>query len=203
MTDHQQSASGAAFIHAAQEKWPILERAIRNHCRCATARLKSKQRRWDVEEEALAVGWVEHWKLWCKGRDASLWPTGFAQQIVRNVMGGRKIGSRLRSNEALSVEAQARRGFAMQSLPDYSTMSGNEVSEALADHQCENPADAAAFNLSFPVFLARENERNRAIISAFLRGLSPQAICERFQLSEGRISQLRREFRQRWAHLTS
>ncbi|MGD0461559.1 MAG: helix-turn-helix domain-containing protein [Tepidisphaeraceae bacterium] len=58
--------------------------------------------------------------------------------------------------------------------------------------------DLAAFRIDFPRWLRMLTGRDRKIVYALTSGERTSAVAERFGLSEGRVSQLRRKFEQLW-----
>ena len=61
-----------------------------------------------------------------------------------------------------------------------------------------NPSDIAAFALDFRTWLAKWDKRKRAIVEALAVGDKTSEVASRFGVSDGRISQLRREFESDW-----
>ena len=68
---------------------------------------------------------------------------------------------------------------------------------AVEDRQANIP-DLAAFRIDFAGWLQTLTQRDRDIICALSSGDSTKAVAERFGLSEGRVSQLRRKFERLW-----
>jgi FixJ family two-component response regulator len=111
----------------------------------------------------------------------------------------------------MSPLAQRRRSFVVQSLPSstctshdilYSRPFGqrhlDEYEEMLADNRVTGVADQVAFRLDFKAWLRRLTSRERKIIKAMIREERTKDIAQEFGLSEGRISQLRRQFEECW-----
>ena len=59
-------------------------------------------------------------------------------------------------------------------------------------------ADQAAFRIDFNDWLRKLSRRDRRIIARLARGERACAVAERFGLSQGRISQIRRAFAENW-----
>lgn len=98
----------------------------------------------------------------------------------------------------MSEVAQQRHGFTVGKLPDFSTLNVNPLAEALTDNMRTPPPDAAAFRLDFPRWKRRQGQRDRRIIHDMLLGHGTKAIARKHQLSESRISQMRRELKADW-----
>ena len=58
--------------------------------------------------------------------------------------------------------------------------------------------DQVAFRIDFPAWLATLTARERRLIRAIARNERTKDLSRMFELSQGRISQLRREFRDDW-----
>jgi len=67
----------------------------------------------------------------------------------------------------------------------------------LADRKARIP-DLAAFRIDFPQWLQTLSRRDRGVINALTSGERTKSMAERFGLSEGRVSLLRRKFEKLW-----
>ena len=61
-----------------------------------------------------------------------------------------------------------------------------------------SPADVAASRIDFPAWLATLSHRNRRIALRLAAGDAAGSVAQRFGISPGRISQLRRELAEAW-----
>ncbi len=98
----------------------------------------------------------------------------------------------------LSPLAQRRRGFSVQSLPDYSTLSGNPLEEALADNTVTPVDEQVCFRLDFPQWLGTYPDRDRRIALDQMAGERTLDLARNYALSAGRVSQMRRQFFDDW-----
>jgi hypothetical protein len=103
---------------------------------------------------------------------------------------GRRVGWSFRSTEVLSEACQRRQGFAVQSI--------DVLDDGLLDHQRVAPSERAAIRLDFARWLASLGARDRALVELLATGETTQAAAARFQLTPGRISQLRRQYYRTW-----
>ena len=62
--------------------------------------------------------------------------------------------------------------------------------------------EQVAFRLDFPSWLASLSERDQRIVRMMLLGHTTTWLSRRFQLSAGRISQLRRQLMEDWRRFT-
>ena len=88
------------------------------------------------------------------------------------------------------------------SLPDHATLSESPIQEALIDNTQTPPDEQAAFRIDFPAWRGTHSDANRSIIDEMMRGERTQDLAEQFRMSEGRVSQLRRQFHDEWQSFT-
>ena len=148
--------------------------------------------------DAVALAW-----LWCvrlaqRGNDAARFPSVLAAFAARAVKSGCRLCGQEKAQDALSPLAQARRGFLVEKLLDFSTLSGNLVSDALADSTQSPPDQAAAFRIDFPRWLAARSERDRRLAEDLMLGERTFDAARRHGISPGRVSQLRRRLHDDW-----
>jgi hypothetical protein len=68
----------------------------------------------------------------------------------------------------------------------------------LRDNTRSAVPDQAAFRIDFPAFLAELGPRDQTLARFLALGNSAQVAADRFGLSEGRVSQLRKTWREWW-----
>jgi hypothetical protein len=111
----------------------------------------------------------------------------------------------------LSFVAQARHGFRVERLPAttrsphehlYADPHGQALldvfEERLRDNTQTPVADQVAFRIDFPLWRCTRSERDRRVIDALMAGGRTRDVSQRFGLSPGRVSQLRRDFLEDW-----
>jgi hypothetical protein len=133
-----------------------------------------------------------------RGKDPAQFPTALATFAARAVRAGRRVCGQDPARDVLSPPAQTRHSFVVQTLPGYSTLSGNPLEEALAHNTVTPPPEAVAFRMDFPAWLGTLGTRKRSIAQELMVGERTRDVAGRYGLCPGRVSQLRREFRQDW-----
>jgi hypothetical protein len=116
-----------------------------------------------------------------------------------------------RAREVLSPIAQRRYGFRVEPLPAstrsphehlYATPDGQALLDAyeerLRDNTLTPVPDQAVFRIDFPNWLRTLTGRERRMVRAMARNERTQDLSRQFELSPGRISQLRRVLRDDW-----
>ena len=154
----------------------------------------------DRVQETLCLCWKWTCRLWEQGKDARAFPTALARFATRHVKGGRSlVGGKAGRNDALSPLAHAIHGFIAQSLAEHeNTASAASWMERLVDQPGSRVAELAAFRIDFPAWLQRLSGRDRGMAEEMARGETTRDLASRFGVSPGRVSQLRRDFREDW-----
>src|SRR5204863_2313767 len=115
---------------------------------------------------------------------------------------GRRLCGQERSQDVLSPRAQQRNGFALECLPDFSTLHGTPLEEALKDNTQSPVPDQVSFRCDFPEWRKSRTERDRRLIDTLMLGERTLAVSRKFQVSPARVSQLRRDFQTDWRRFT-
>ncbi len=176
---------------------------IERHALFSFRSVKDPGRHDDCVQETPALCWRWCCRLWEQGKDACEFPTTLASYATRHVRSGRSfVGKKTYRNDALSPLAHAIHGFLTQALPSVEAQNGSPWQAALQDNTQSPPDEQAAFRIDFPAFLAAQAERNRRIAEDMMMGDTTRELSDRHGVSQGRISQLRREFHADWRAFT-
>jgi hypothetical protein len=167
-------------------------------------------RRADLTQEMRAVCWKWLLRLANKGIDASRFGAVLAYRAAQHVRNHRRLTGQEKASDVLSPRAQARHGFKLEGLDSsmagsYETLFGvtgqrrlDEIEERLHDNTITPIPDQVAFKIDFWAWLATLTGRERRLIKAMARDERTKDLSREFELSEGRISQMRREFYIGW-----
>jgi hypothetical protein len=177
--------------------------AVKTHAKIQFRRLPL-ERREDAIAEAIASAVVVYRRLAAQGRLHVAHPGTIATNAVHHVRNGRHVGGgQDAARDVLSPVCQRRHHVKVVSydrdrLPA-SLRDGTDGWRRIAveDRNAMIP-DLAAFRIDFTQWLQLLTDRDRRIICALSSGDSTKAVAERFRLSEGRVSQLRRKFERLW-----
>jgi len=169
---------------------------IRRHVRFAFRRLAS-ERREEAVQEALANALVAYRRLDASGKTELAYASPLARFAVRQVCSGRQVACPLNGHELLSPYAQRRQGFTVGRLHRHDAREGTWKELLVEDRRC-TPAELAASRLDFEAWWRRLPRRKRLIAAALAAGSTTSETARSFQLTEGRISQLRRELAESW-----
>jgi hypothetical protein len=170
----------------------------------------------DKMQEARALGWKKFERLEERGKDVMRFPTVFAQRIVQAAYNGRRVAGSDSKSDALSPLAQKTKGFTVGALPIsttrsmenlYSVVQGQQAMDAWEERLHENAVspvlDQVAMRVDFPAWLATRTELDRHIIAELAKDERGKDIARKVGKSEGRISQLRSEYRIDWERFTN
>jgi hypothetical protein len=171
---------------------------VLSHGRVYFRHLKSADRKEEYVAEMVALAWKWHLRLAERGKDAAQFPTAIATFAARAVRSGRKLAGMDRAKDVLSPQARQRHGIAVAKLPDYSTLDGSTLDEALHDNTRSPVDEQVCFRLDFPAWRASRTDRDRRVLDDLMLGERTLDVAGKYGLSPGRISQLRRELHDDW-----
>ncbi len=168
---------------------------LTSYLRSAFVRFQTEQHE-DARQETIASAFVAFARLCQRGRSQFGVPRSLAQYAIAHWFAGRRVGSPLNGNDVLSPYAQRRHPISVEQL-DHEDSEDAWRASIVADRQTPIP-DQVWFRIDFPVWLAQLSARNREIAVALAQGDTAREVSQRFKLSPGRVSQLRREFHESW-----
>ena len=194
----------AMSLVAAQETFTAHLPAIDNAARYAFRRRRRQDR-----EEALAEARAAAWSAWHgligKGKDPlAVGVTGIANNAIRYVRNGRRVGNTTCGRGAMDVfrKAQKARDFKVVSLDSNDQFIPGWLvgtwKEWLACDNRVGPADEAAFRLDFSAWLASLPEKKRWVAELLAEGHEPGLVARLVGVSPARVSQLRTELAESW-----
>ncbi len=171
---------------------------ILSYARSAFGRLRAEARE-DLVQEVVANACVAFKALWDRGKQAVAYPTVLASYGIRQVKDGRRVGNRLNVREVLSKYAQQHKGFVVESLDHFDEDEG-QWQEVVVEDRHAGPADIARTRIDFSDWLGSLKRRDRRVAVFLANGETTTAASKKFNISAGRISQLRKELAENWRH---
>ena len=200
-----------APIHLLHARFLQVLPRIQTHAEIHFRHLRCPGRREDAVAEVVALAWEWFLRLTRRRKDVAEFVSAVADFAVRHVRSGRRLCGQERSKDAMSPVAQRRHGFRVEPLTQptrqghdglFSDPHGQDTRDAfeerLRDNTVTPPEEQAAFRIDYPVWLSQLGGRNRRIAEDMALDHSTRELAARHKLSQGRISQLRREFHQDW-----
>jgi hypothetical protein len=175
--------------------------AIERHARISFSELNPEARE-EAVQETICYALAAYRQLAARGKVDLAYPSPLARYGVAHFRAGRRVGSRLNKNDALSVYAQRQRGFRVGSLDKFDA----EVDgwqEIVVEDRHAGPAEIAATRIDFSQWLKTLTTKQRKIANALALGESTQVVANKYGLTPGRISQIRRQFKDAWDGFTA
>ncbi len=167
------------------------------YARGAFAHLRPELRQ-DMIAEVIANALVAYVRLYQQGRVALAYPTVLAKFGIAQVRDGRKVGNRLNVRDVLSSYCQKRKNVTVERLDHFDPEENAWAEAVVVDTRTAPVSDTVAFRLDFPAWLGTLSRRNRRITETLALGHRTQDVARKYKISEGRISQLRRELARSW-----
>jgi hypothetical protein len=152
--------------------------------------------RQEAVQSSLAHAWQALVRLARRDRLDVVPISALARFAVARTRGGRSLGTSLNANDVLSAWCRQRRNVRVEWL-DECDAAGTWREIVVADRR-SNPADLAAFRIDVAEWLNGLSRRDRSIAETLALGVSTQLAAQQFNLTAGRISQLRRELYTAW-----
>ena len=129
------------------------------------------------------------------------YPRVLANYGVAQTREHRKVGGRLNCKDVLSGYCQRLKGIVVERLDQYNE-DENCWAEAIVEDRTAGPAEIVRTRIDFDAWLHRLPRRNRRIAQFLALGNRTHEAARRFRVSEGRVSQLRRELKEAWDEFT-
>ena len=148
--------------------------------------------------EATAGAMICFVRLMRRGKNPTMFAGRLALVAVLRVLAGRLTSTPDNNGDVLSRYARSQRGFTVDSLDDRQQSARGEWQEIMVEDGKTTPAEIAISRIDFSAWLAGMTTRRRAIAESLAAGYRTDEVAEKFSVSPGRISQLRREFETSW-----
>jgi hypothetical protein len=169
---------------------------IHRQARVAFRQFRAEQRD-EMIQEVVANAFCAFMRLVKRGKTGQAYATPLAKYAIRQVLEGRRTGVRQRAGDVLSVQARRRRRIVVERLDRFDPRSGL-WREVLLEDRHSTPAEIAAARIDVAAWLGSLPLRNLRIAEALAAGETTSDVARQFDLSRGRVSQLRTLFRSSW-----
>lgn len=171
---------------------------IEAHGRVYFRHVRCPHQKEELQAELRGLAWKWFVSLVRRGKNVLAFVSTLATYAARAAHSGRRVCGHERARDVLSPVAQRRGGFALECLPDFSTLNGSPLEEALRDNSQTAVPDQVHFRLDFPAWRCTRTARDRRLIDALMLGERTSEVAHQYGLSPARISQLRSDFCQDW-----
>ena len=131
------------------------------------------------------------------GKADLAYPTVLARYGVAQVKDGRRLGGHLNCKDVSSEYCQRAKGLSLERLDKYDSKE-DVWQKAIIEDRHAGPAEVAATRIDFSAWLGLLPRRLRKIATFLASGETTTAAAKRFRVSQGRISQIRRQLFEAW-----
>ena len=160
--------------------------------------MKCPHQKEELLAELRGLAWKWYVGLVRRGKNVLAFVSALAMYAARAVQFGSRVCGHERKQEVLSPVAQRLRHFTTVKLPDFGTLDGNPLEEALHDNTASPVPEQVAFRLDFPAWLTSLSHRDRDLVTDMGLGERTLDLANKYGCSPGRISQKRRAFADDW-----
>jgi len=145
----------------------------------------------ELQSEVVAHCWKSFSRLFELGRHEDVPPMTLARFAIRAVRSGRRIGASLNINDVTSHYCQNRMGIR-------SSLNGDNWPGSLIADKRARPDELVMARIDFSEWLQTLKPLHRKVAEHLSLGESTHSTARIFNLSPGRISQIRRLLEQSW-----
>ena len=161
----------------------------------------AKKAFWDYDRDkredatqSVIVGAFQMFKSLVKrGLMDKAFATPLAWYAIKKHRSGRPGGVKSNSEDVLSERCQILGRADVRGILSYRTRSRYLVEILIYDDRSPDPALDVQCNLDFESWRNTLDKRDRKMLDTFLAGKTTREIAKKFKISEGRVSQMRRE----------
>lgn len=179
--------------HAAFEAMiPIIE----THAKVAFRHL-GREAREEMIQEVVCNCCQAYARLVEQGKTDVAFPTALARFGVRQAKEGRKVGANLNVKDVSSDYCQIKKHLLLKRLDHYDSEE-QAWAEILVEDKHAGPAETAIVRIDFATWLLFLPHRLRKIATFLAGGETTTTAATRFRVSQGRISQIRKELFLAW-----
>ena len=169
---------------------------IHRYARHAFRRLGPDSRE-EAVQEVVANAFAAYRRLIERGKSHVISPGPLARFAIAQTRAGRRVGGQLNIDDVTSHYCQYRRGIGQVSLGEVDEATGTWT-QILVEDRSSTPADIAAVRIDFQNWLELLPQRHRHVAELLSTGETTQAAAKLFDVTSGRISQLRRQLKAAW-----
>ena len=174
---------------------------IKRQARAAFISMDAEARE-DVVSEVVANAMCAYKRLHERGELERAFISALTRYAIAQFHDGRRVGSPQFAGDVYSAQAKRRGNYEMVHLGT----PGKRVSEwmeCLQDNRITPVPDQVAFRIDFPEWLNSQAPRDKQIAERLSLGFSTADVAAEFELSRGRVSQLRRKLSESWYEFIS
>lgn len=169
---------------------------IKTHARVAFRYLAPEARE-EAVEEVICNACCAYARLVKLNKTHLAYPSALARFGVAQTRNGRKVGGSLNVRDVSSEYCQRQKDLIVERL-DRFDKEEDAWQEVLVEDKHAGPAEVAVTRIDFATWLQVLPHRLRRIATFLANGETTTAAAKRFHVSQGRISQIRKELYRAW-----
>jgi hypothetical protein len=151
----------------------------------------------EATAEAVALAFREFVRLRVRAKDPAGFPTVLARFSTLAVHNGRRVGSAMACRDVMSV-ARRKAGTRVTSYGEDATTEDRATTDLLPSDTRGRVPDVVALRVDFPAWLRRLSPTRRRTALLLAAGFGTGEVAAGTGMSDGRVSQLRRELAADW-----
>ena len=171
--------------------------AIVTHAKIAFRHLGAEAKQ-EAVQNVVANTWAALVGLANRGKLDLAYPTVLARYGVAQTRDHRKVGGHLNVRDVLSKYCQDRKGVVVERLDQFDAEENAWQEAVVEDTRTSTVPDTVAFRCDFNDWLKTLSRRDRKVAQFLALGNRTTDAAKKFNVCEGRISQLRRELAESW-----
>ena len=172
--------------------------SIKRHARIAFRYLDPEAKQ-EAVQNVLCNTWEALVRLARRGKLDQAFPTVLANFAEKQTRDNRIVGGHLDVKDVLSPHCQRLKGLTVNRLDRRAKDDANQWQEALVQDTRSAPVpDIVAFRVDFADWLKGLKRRDRRVAEFLSLGHRTSTAARKFKVTDGRISQLRRELAANW-----
>lgn len=160
-------------------------------------RLLTTSEREELIAEVIANAYCAYQRLAERGKADLAYASPLAGYAIKQVRSGRRVGTALNANDVTSPHSQRVKALKVEQLDAIEEADGRWQAIVVED-KTAGPADIAAIRMDFAAWLKSLTPRLRRIAKTLATGETTKDVARRFGVSQGRVSQIRRELQHAW-----
>lgn len=151
----------------------------------------------DAVQEMLALALSYYKSLVSRNKTESVFTTPLADYAIRAFFSGRRIAG-MSATDITSPRCQRlKRASVFRGFEYYGTVD-NRIRSICVQDRNPQPSTIACYNIDYQNWVNSLNTKKREILFAILEEATTAEMAQRFSISPGRISQIRRELISSW-----
>jgi len=170
--------------------------AIIRHAKIAFRHVRGQDRE-DKIAETVANCLVAYRRLVQLKKTDRAHPSVLAKFAVAQIKDGRLVGGHMNVRDVSSPFCQRVKDVVLEHLDHYDPQE-DAWTEVIVEDKTAGPADIARTRIDFSDWLGTLKRRDRRIAEFLANDETTKAAAKRFRISQGRVSQLRRELAHSW-----